>query len=331
MRQGARPSESLLSLALLLAVVFSSARTPVLAQQEEPEEVIRVSTDLVVLDAQVTDRRTGRVVGDLRREDFEVYEDGARQEITYFSQDELPLSIMLLLDMSGSVRPFIHQVRDGALEALRRLKPADEVAVMAFAERWELVQDFTKDRQLVSDSIHEASRSDLLGDATFFRQALFEAAREMQRAAAPASRRVIIVITDNISIEPDAIDAERIKAELSEAGAVVYGLIVRGTVGSVFRILTLGTMRAVNTYADDTGGEVLDAGRSEVANRLGEILARLRTRYALGYRPTNTTEDGRLRQLRVRVTAAAERQRGRLAVRTKRGYYFRRRPTAPNS
>ena len=330
MRQLAERPVTLLSLVSLL-IIMASAPTRVAAQQGEPDEVIRVSTDLVVLDAQVTDRRTGRVVGDLRREDFEIYEDGTRQEITYFAQDALPLSILLLLDMSGSVRPLIHQIRDGALEALRRLKPEDEVAVMAFADRPELVQGFTRDRQLVSDRIHEASRSDHLGNATFLRQALFEAATQMQRASSPASRRVIIVLTDNIAIEPGAIDAEQIKAELGEAGAVVYGLIVRGAVGSVFRILSLGTLRAVNTYADDTGGEVLDAGRSEVAARLGEILARLRTRYALGYRPTNTTEDGRLRQLRVRVTAAAERQRGRLAVRTKRGYYFRRRPTAPNS
>src|SRR5919108_369295 len=66
------------------------------------EEVVRVSSDLVVLDALVLDKKKGRPIGGLGREDFELYEDGVRQEISYFGQSELPLSIMFLLDVSGS-------------------------------------------------------------------------------------------------------------------------------------------------------------------------------------------------------------------------------------
>ena len=95
-------------------------------------DVVRVSTDLVVFDAQVIDKKSKRTIGDLTKDDFAITENGVKQEVSYFSRDELPLSIILLLDVSRSVRPIIHEIRDGALNALQRLKPGDEVAVMAF-------------------------------------------------------------------------------------------------------------------------------------------------------------------------------------------------------
>src|ERR1043166_9186379 len=90
--------------------------------------------------AQVIDKKTRKVFGGLRREDFEIYEENVRQPIVYFSQDQLPLSVLLLLDISRSVTPIIEQVGAGANEALQRLKPEDEVAVMAFADNPKLFQ-----------------------------------------------------------------------------------------------------------------------------------------------------------------------------------------------
>jgi hypothetical protein len=72
-----------------------------------------------------------------------------RREITFFSRDELPLSVLLLLDVSGSVRSIVRRIAEGALNAMQRLKPADEVAVMAFANEPHLVQGFTRDRHHV--------------------------------------------------------------------------------------------------------------------------------------------------------------------------------------
>src|SRR5206468_3373508 len=116
------------------------------AQQKEPAiDVVKVNTDLVVFDAQVIDKKNKRVIGDLTKEDFELSDNGVRQQISYFGRDELPLSILLMLDVSGSVRPILHQIRDGAMGALQHLKPDDQVAVMAFGTTSELVQDFTKD------------------------------------------------------------------------------------------------------------------------------------------------------------------------------------------
>ena len=133
---------------LLLIGTLLTISPKIFAQEKETDEVVKVNTDLVVFDAQVIDKDTKWVIGDLNKDDFEVFENGVKQPISYFSRDSLPLSIMLLLDVSGSVRPILHQIRDGALNALQRLKPDDQVAVMAFATTRELVQGFTKDRAL---------------------------------------------------------------------------------------------------------------------------------------------------------------------------------------
>src|SRR5436190_2900951 len=142
-----------LSVCLCLCLaLFQSAG----AQEIDPKDVIRVNTDLVVFDAQVIDKKTRKVFGGLRQQDFEIYEENVKQPIVYFSQDQLPLSVLLLLDISRSVTPIIEQVGAGANDALQRLKPEDEVAVMAFADDPKLIQSFTKDRSLAAQKITEA-------------------------------------------------------------------------------------------------------------------------------------------------------------------------------
>ena len=189
------------------------------AQEKEPVDVVKVDTNLVVFDAQVVDKKTGRVIGDLKKEDFELSDNGVRQQINYFSRDELPLAIILLLDVSRSTRPIIHDIRDGALNALQRLKPEDQVAIMAFSERTSLAQDFTKDRALAARKIQEATATSILGNGTFLPAALKEAAFYMEYSKTPTSRRVIIVITDNIA--PSG--GQDTMNEIFESGAVVYG------------------------------------------------------------------------------------------------------------
>src|SRR5215510_8923570 len=98
--------------------------------QAAPQDIVRVDTDLVKIDALVMQKNTARIVGGLNREDFLLYEDGAKQEITHFSTDQLPLSVMLLIDRGSSrdccpkpcLDPYTDQVHRAAREALDRLK-----------------------------------------------------------------------------------------------------------------------------------------------------------------------------------------------------------------
>jgi Ca-activated chloride channel family protein len=312
----------ILSCAIACSFYFSSAST--IAQQTAPDDVIKVNTDLVVLDAQVIDKKTGKVFGGLRKEDFELFEENIRQQIAYFGQDQLPLSVLLLLDVSGSVRPIIEQIGEGAHNALRHLKPEDEVAVMAFATYPKLLQGFSKDRTLVARQIIAASQSTELGRGTFLNEALYEASREMNRAGNPANRRAIIVVTDNIAPASGKHGIQPVKTELFESGTVVYGLIVRAGFAKVFNVLTFGKIHGVNTYTEDTGGEVLGADRKEVDSKLGELFMRLRTRYTLGYRPPETNEEGAFRRIKVQLSPAILKNNKKLVVRTRLGYYFRK-------
>jgi VWFA-related protein len=320
-----RPSSSRIELlfSLLLIATLMPGATTLLAQEKEPAtDVIKVNTDLVVFDAQVIDKKNKRVIGDLTKQDFELSDNGVHQQISYFGRDELPLSILLMLDVSGSVRPILHQIRDGALGALQHLKPDDQVAVMAFGTTSELVQDFTKDRSLVSQKIEAATANDRLGSGTFLGPALDSAAIHMQAAPTQTSRRVIIVVTDNIAFMVGTNEKE-VMDELFESGTVVYGLIVRAAAGKFFNILFLGKIHGVNHFVEQTGGEILGASKNEVDAKLAVMIDRLRARYTLGFRPTNTSEDEKFRSVEIKI-AAVKKRKEKLVVLTKRGYYLRR-------
>ena len=297
------------------------------AQDVDPNDIIRVNTDLVVLDAQVIDKKTGKAFGGLQKQDFEIYEENVKQQIAYFSQDQLPLSVLLLLDISRSLRPIIAQVGEGATNALRHLKPEDEVAVMAFADYSRVLQPFTKDRSLVAQKITEASQTSL-GDGTFMNKALYNAAQQINKASNPVNRRAIIVITDNIAPASGEYGVRRVTSDLLESGTVVYGLIVRAAIGKFFNIMSFGTIHGVNSYCEETGGEILSADRKEVDSRLGEMFTRLRTRYTLGYRPPETNEVEASRRVKIQLTPSVLKanKNQKLIVRARYGYYFRKKP-----
>ena len=312
----------LVSFCIVLIFTLVSPATNVLAQ--DSIDVVKVNTDLVVFDAQVIDKKSRRPVGDLTKEDFAITENGTKQEVSYFSRDALPLSIILLLDVSRSVRPIIHDIRDGALNALQRLKPEDEVAVMAFGTTYQLVQDFTRDRPLVSQKIESATASDSLGNGTFLGSALESAATHMQKAPTPGSRRVIIVVTDNIAVTSER-DTKFIVDELLDSGTVVYGLIVQAAFGKLFKVMSLGQLsKGVNDFVERTGGEIVGADKKEVDAKLGVVIGRLRARYQVGFRPANTTDDGKFRPVEIKITETKKRKENPVVL-TKRGYYLHRR------
>src|SRR5437588_10676963 len=133
------------------------ARAPALPGEAE---VVKVDVDLVTVDALVLQKNTARIVGGLKKEDFLLYEDGAKQEITHFSQDSLPLSVLLLIDRGGCLDPFGDKVHRAAVDAIDRLKPVDEVAVMTYHDSTRLLQGFTKNRILIEDALNRIPSHD---------------------------------------------------------------------------------------------------------------------------------------------------------------------------
>jgi Ca-activated chloride channel family protein len=188
------------------------ARTQLHAQDADPA-AIRVTSNLVMLDATVK-TKTGEIMSDLKQEDFEVREDGVAQKIDLFSRDDLPLNVALVLDVSASIRPFLGPLRDAATIALATLKPDDRVALFTFAKNVELRVPFTTDKGSVAAAISSLS---VEGD-TNINDAIFDAAKNFL-ATAPAGRRVIILISDDVGDDAGAESTREIAAESIAAEA----------------------------------------------------------------------------------------------------------------
>jgi VWFA-related protein len=310
-----------------LLASISAAQTP--PATTPPQETIKIKTDLVLLDAQVTDKKTRAVVRSLGAKDFELYEDGARQEIEYFSQDKLPLSIVLLLDISPSVHPVIEEIRQSALQTLQKLKPEDEVALMVFSGQAELVQDFTKDRELLLKKIEQGLLKD--GSGTRIHAAVARAARQFKYATIPGSRRVVIIVTDNqgsLSRRHDEISEAEVRDAVIESNATFCGVIARSLLNVLDGILFQHPAMqehfkrtSVNPYVELTGGEMAAANRETVNARLGEMIDRLRNTYSLGYTSTNQDYNGKFRKIKLTLTPEARKRLGECVVNARQGYY----------
>ncbi len=319
----------------------------------------RSQVEVVTVDAQVlpasnekSSRETeagllsGRPLDHLDRHDFEILEDGVPQEITYFSQDALPLSVIFLFDLTDTVRPVLKPLAAGALKALDHLKPEDEAAVMVYAASAKLVSGFTRDHKRVTAAIAAASRMKS-GDAAFFNEGVYQAAAELGRSSPAGSRRVVIWLTDNVPNVPSdgmrnehgqSVPAGQLHSEadamreLDRTGSVVCSLLAKSGLSKFMEVMVsknpmLAPARKkfppgdVFHYADETGGVVVKANKEDISWRLAELIDLLRTRYSLGFRPSEERPPGTYCALKVRLTAEAARREGAVVVRARHGYY----------
>lgn len=319
---------------LMLAMLVWLGAT--VCAQEPPvstADIVKINTDLVVLDAQVLKKKDGKVISTLRREDFVLLEDGVKQEIVHFSQDRLPLSILLLLDLSASVRPVVQEIRNGALQALQYLRPEDEVALMTFADKTRLLQEFTRDRKKIVDQIGKTLETSFVGVGTSIHTALNEAVLQMNKSNDRLSRRVIIVVTDNIATMHSFTNPTiaQVNERLLEHSTVVCGLTIGGESSKTLKMFMRGrsekynwTVR-VDEFAEPTGGEVLIADTLNVNQRLADLISHLRVRYSIGYSPANNSRDGRFRRVSLSLTNEAAKREGEISIKTRQGYFARER------
>ena len=242
----------------------------------------------------------------------------------------LNLSVILLLDLSGSVSPVLSEIRAGALGALNRLKRTDEVAVMAFSSKIELVQDFTRDRELTSARIAGIARTPVIGQGTSLYQALADAAGHMSRMGGRSSRRIIIVITDNVAWEYKSagLTTEEVTRSVLDSGSMVCGLVVEGALTRTEKIfLRDGGGRdlyrrrmTIDPFIDLTGGELIKSNPAGVAGQLGRMVDHLRRRYSFGYTPKREGESVGYHRIELQLNPAPGRRPGEVAVRTRQGY-----------
>lgn len=294
-------------------------------------EIIKTDVDLITVDALVLQKNTSRVVGHLKQEDFLVSEDGSRQTITHFSQDNLPLSVLLLIDRGSCLDPFGEEVRRAAKDAMARLKPTDEVAVMTYHDSAELQQGFTRDRHLLERAIDYVPPHDERANHCL-NIAFDKAANYMMKAGNPSGRRVIIAITGvtrNWSCRngPSHTAATH---SVFESGSVVSAIVPKTPAqvaeNGFFRWATrFGRVAGlhyldIQKLADETGGEVLRDKPEELDQTFNTLITHLRTRYSFSFISTNRKRDGSVRKLKIELANGVEKSQGRLVVKARKSY-----------
>jgi VWFA-related protein len=304
---------------------------------ESSADVIKVDVDLVKIDALVLQKNTARIVGGLNKEDFLLYEDGIKQEITHFSQDQLPLSVVLAIDR-GPVCPhkidtWSYEAHRAAREAIDRLKPVDEVAVMAFTDTTKLIQPFTRNRIQLEKALNNIpEQAKTTNVAHCFNIMFADAAEHMLKASNPAGRRVIIVITSMTRLF-DCTNAPSNRAATTavyESGAVVCAIIPRVIIQRIENVLQTAATRLnkvvaarymdLEHLANETGGEVLADKPEKLDTTFQTMIDHLRSRYNLAFVSTNKKRDGAKRKLKLDVDAARQKSQVKLVIKARRSY-----------
>jgi Ca-activated chloride channel homolog len=302
------------SFVFFLALVFG---IPARAQ-EAGQGVIRVGVNLVLLDATVK-TKTGQIMADLKKEDFEVREDGAVQKLDVFSRDELPINVALVLDLSDSIGPFLEPLRDAANTALAALKPDDEAALFTFSTEAQLRVPFTKDKQEIAKQINLFHA----GGATNINDGIFLASQYLLKLP-PKGRRVIILISDDVGTDAGGQGTRDIVTEAIAADAVLYNLKIPGynppqTLMYASMVPGLVNIRKV---MDATGGELFDV--KDVAHLDAEfraLIQRIKTRYTLGYYTNASAALGKPHKLDVRLASSFGKKGKDYVVLSKNGFY----------
>jgi len=327
---------------LLLAQLIAIASDAQTAEIQTP--VYRVDVHVVLVDAQVLSKKTRQAARELKKEDFELYEDNVRQQVSSFSQDTLPLSVVLLFDLTDSVRPVLSSLADGALEALQHLKPEDEVTVITYAASAQVLQEATTNRALAVAAIEKASRMES-GEAAFFNEGIFQAAEQLTKGRNPSSRRVIIWLTDNVPNIPseDSVPLRYRKSlngamphtqseamhHLLQTSTVVCSLVkqsddsISGEQGLMAHPAErmLHPPGEVYKYASVTGGHVIEFKKKELKEKLARLIDDLRMRYTLGYHPSAQKPKGKYCAIKVKLTPKTRKAIGNVVVEAKQGYY----------
>jgi len=180
--------------------------------------VFKSEVAMTRVDAQVVDA-AGKPITGLQAKDFVLRVDGKPQPIRNFLSENMPVDVLLLLDVSGSMQPHIERIADASETALRVLAPDDRVAIMLFDTRTRLKLPFRSDHGEISDKLHSILRSESFNGGTRITHALLDAANYVQRQGRPDARRAIVVLTDDET--QDAQDEPRVEQALDEANAVL--------------------------------------------------------------------------------------------------------------
>jgi Ca-activated chloride channel homolog len=286
---------------------------PPQAEQQAPADgqdsifVFKKEVQEVMLHATVVDERR-RLVTNLDKSAFTVFEDGVAQKTTSFHRDDVPVAMGIVIDNSGSMREKRDKVNQAVLNLIKASNPNDEIFVVNFTQDSYLDQDFTSDINLLQQALHKVSAQ----GSTALYDAIVASAVHLKNNNR-VDRKVLLVVTDgrdNASQETLQQAARRLQ---QENGPTLYAI---GLLGDE---LQQSGIDALQSLADSTGGVAFfPKGLDEVDEITRTVARDIRSQYTVGYKPIKPRQDSGYR--RILVTAQAPGYR-KLTVRTRSGYY----------
>jgi VWFA-related protein len=282
------------------------------SQQRNTEDngtfVIRKDVDEVLLHATVVDDKE-RIVTNLSKGDFAVFEDGKPQTIISFHHEDIPVSMGILIDNSGSMREKRAKVNQAALNLVRSSNPQDEVFVVNFNDEYYLDQDFTNDLLKLKEALEKI---DAKGGTALY-EAVVASADHLKRDS-KLERKVLFVVTDGEDNASRETLEQAVKQLQDENGPSVYAIGVLGDEEHPKR-----ARRALEIIAQRTGGLAFFPKTLDEVDEISRQVAHdIRNQYTIGYKPTNPKGAGGFRTIRVEAKAKGH---GKMVVRTKSGYY----------
>ena len=271
---------------------------------------------------QVTENN--KLITDLNKEDFIVKDEGVAQNVMYFSREKEPLTLLLLLDISGSMRKHIDQMSETARDALRFLSPGDRIGIMTFGVRSNLHFHYNDNHAEVARQLRTATEDqEIVGYGTAINPAVIEGSKSLN-ADASTGRRSILIVTDNLGLNYQADDRLTI-GYLLRADATLNAIVVgRGIRPGVERQAGDNpdfTPADVFKLAEATGGEAVKAERASAS--FPEMIARIRERYTLAYPAPPGGKPGSFRSISVSLSPAAQKLHPNAVLRSRSGYYVK--------
>ncbi|HZS48508.1 MAG TPA: VWA domain-containing protein [Blastocatellia bacterium] len=287
----------------------------------DSESPISLGTRLVELNVKVADI-SGKGIADLHREDFSVFEDGVKQSISYFEPESAPFDLVLMLDFSSSTEDKSKLIKDAAAHFVDTLKANDRIAVIAFTDKFKLVSDFSNNHEELKKHINKikAHGGTALYDSLWRVYDMLKTDKQ--------ERKAIVLMTDGVDESLDAPDEypaehpyEELLSRVTEEGASIYPIYldteheeVDVERNSTHRTFEIARFRLAQ-LAEETGGLAFKAAQLEDLDKVYPLVAgELRTVYSIGYNPSNTVADGKMRKIRVEI------DRPNAVARTRKGY-----------
>jgi VWFA-related protein len=293
------------------------------------EYTINVDVNLVVLHATVLDKK-GRMVNDLGAQDFRVYEDGALQKVSVFSHADIPVTMGIVIDDSGSMREKRQGVNAAALTFVKTSNPQDQVFVVNFNDVYYLDTpgDFASN---IEDLKTALDKIDSRGGTALY-DAVYASLDHVKLGN--RDKKVLLVITDGED-NASRYSFEELLRYAQKSNAVIYtiGLLGSEEPGGLFKIHGGSAHRAakiLDKIAEATGGQsYFPKSLDEVSDTCEQIAHDIRNQYTLAYSPSNASKDGTYRN--VRVEAFAPSSHTKLQVRTRPGYFAPKKAAIPGA